>query len=154
MIILSVAVSGLMMSFIQGTGSSHQSQQRTTATTLAQDLMEEIHSKCWDETAASVSPCQGSVTPSTVGSDSGESRATYDDVDDFQGLNNSTPKNSQGTSMASFTGYTQQVAVCYVDSTDLNTCKGSGTSNYKKIVVDILYGSGDKSELVAVMVNY
>jgi hypothetical protein len=46
------------------------------------------------------------------------------------------------------------VAVCYVDSTDLNTCKGSGTSNYKKIVVDILYGSGDKSELVAVMVNY
>ena len=152
--ILGIAVSGLMLYFIKGVGSGHQSQQRTTAVTLAQDLLEEIHSKCWDETSASVSPCQGAVTASSIGSDGGESRATYDDVDDFNGLNNTPPINSQGSSMSSFSGYNQQVSVCYVDVADLNTCKGSGTSDFKKIVVDIYYGGGQKTELVTVVANY
>jgi len=152
--VLGVALSGLMLYFIQGVGTSHESQQRTVAVILAQDLMEEIHSKCWDETEAAVSPCAGTVTASAVGPDGGETRSSYDDADDFNGLNNSPPKDSQGADMTGFSGYTQQAAVCYVDSADLNACKGSGTSDYKKIVVDIQYGGGETTELVTVVANY
>jgi MSHA pilin protein MshD len=153
-VVLGIAVSGLMVYFIQGVGTSHQSQQRVVALTLAQDLMEEIDSKCWDNTAASSSPCAGTVTPSTIGPDSGEGRSTYDDVDDFNGMNNTPPKSSQGAGMTHFTGYTQKATVCYVASGTLNTCKGSGTSDYKKIVVDILYGAGNTIELVTLAVNH
>jgi MSHA pilin protein MshD len=152
--ILGIAVSALMTYFVQGVGTSSQSQQRTVASTLAQALMEEIISKCWDETSTTVSPCQGAVTPSTVGADGGEGRQLYDDVDDFNGMNNLPPQDSQGGSMTAYSGYSQQATVCYVDSSALNTCKGSGVSNYKKIVVDIVYGGGEKAELVTMVANY
>jgi hypothetical protein len=56
--------------------------------------------------------------------------------------------------MGSFGGYNQQAAVCYVDVSDFNTCQGSGTSDFKKIVVTVFYGGGQKAELVTVLANY
>jgi len=155
-VVLAVGLTGVLVYFIQGVKNSSNAQITSVATVLAQDLMEEIRSKCWDETATTVSPCNGAVTPSaTLGPNGGETRATYDDVDDFNGLNNTPPQNSQGGAMpAAFNNFTQTVAVCYVAAGALNTCSG-GTSNYKRIAVTISWGSvGDNVQLVSVVTNH
>src|ERR1700694_5081535 len=98
-VILAVGLTGVLTYFAQGMKNSSYAQNTASATMFAQDLMEEIKSKCWDQTATIVSPCGGTVTPSAIGPDGGETRATYNDVDDFSGLNNTPPKDSQGASM-------------------------------------------------------
>jgi len=153
-VVLAVGLTGVLIYFIQGMKDSSYSQNISVATVLAQDLMEEIKSKCWDETATTSAPCNGAVTPSAIGPDGGETRATYNDVDDFNGLNNTPPRNSQGVAMPAYNIFTQQASVCYVAAADLNTCIG-GTSNYKRIVVIISWGSaGDQVQLVNVMTNH
>jgi MSHA pilin protein MshD len=153
-VVLAVGLTGVLGYFTQGLKDSSNAQNAAVATVLAQDLMEEIRSKCWDETATTSAPCNGTVTASATGTDGGETRATYDDVDDFNGLSNTPPKNSQGGAMPSaFDIFTQSAAVCYVAAADLNTCAG-GTSNYKKITVTISWGSlGDQVQLVSVAAN-
>jgi MSHA pilin protein MshD len=152
-VVLAIGLTGILGYFTQGVKDSSYAQNVSVASTLTQDLMEEIRSKCWDDTATSVAPCGGAVTPSIIGTDGGESRAGYDDIDDFNGLSNTPPKDSQGVSMAAFGIFTQSAAVCYVAAGDLNTCAG-GTSNYKKITVTVSWGSsGDQVQLVSVATN-
>ncbi|MGH7408682.1 MAG: hypothetical protein ACREKF_11840, partial [Candidatus Methylomirabilales bacterium] len=117
---------------------------------LASNLMEEIRSKRWDENTGAASL--------TLVSESGETRATYDDVDDFNGplgvgLDESPPKDSQGANMSGYTGFRQQVSVCYVATDDLNTCLGS-TSNYKKITVTVTDPEGRVSPFVTVISSF
>ena len=159
-VVLAVGLTGVLAYFTQGMKNSSYAQNTAVATILAQDLMEEIKAKCWDETAAAVSPCAGAVTPSAIGPDGGETRATYDDVDDFNGLNNTPPRDSQGNLMPNpynnmaVNTFKQAVSVCYVAAGALDTCIG-GTSNFKRIAVTISWGSvaGDQVQLVSVVAN-
>lgn len=162
-VILAVGLTGVLSYFTQGMRNSSYAQNIAIATILAQDLMEEIKSKCWDQTATTVSPCSGAVTPSAIGPDGVETRATYNDVDDFNGLSNSPPKNSQNVLMPNpynnmtVNTFTQTVSVCYVAAGTLNTCIVSpGTSNFKRIAVTISWGSvtGDQVQLVSVVTNH
>lgn len=153
-VILSVGLAGVLVAYSQGVQDSSYSQNTVVATTLAQDLMEEIRAKCWDETATTVPPCNGAVAPSGIGAD-GEVRGIYDDVDDFNLLSNNPPLDSQGGAMpAAYNMFTQQVNVCYVAAADLNTCVG-GTSRYKRITVTISWGgAGDQIPLVSIASNH
>lgn len=156
-VVLAVGLTGTLIAFTKGIETSAYSQNAAVATVLAQDLMEEIRSKCWDQTAATTPPCNGAVTPSaTLGPDGGETRATYNDVDDFKGLNNTPPTNSQGVAMpAAYNFFSQQASVCYADPNNINNCLSSGTSNYKKIVVTISWGAqGDQVQLTSVATNH
>jgi MSHA pilin protein MshD len=131
---------------------SHVTRQSTFGVTvmranhLGSTLLEEIRSKRWDET-------QGAPS-TTLGPETGETRITYDDVDDFHGLNETPPRDSQETLIAGHEGFRQQVSVCYVASADLNTCLGSGTSNYKKITATVTDPEGRTTQLVTVFSNY
>jgi hypothetical protein len=82
-------------------------------------------------------------------------RATYDDVDDFNGLNNTPLLNSQGGAMpAAYNFFTQQATVCYVVAAGLDTCIG-GTSNYKRVAVTVSWGAaGDQVQLVSMATNH
>ena len=162
-VILAVGLTGVMSYFTQGARNSSYAQNTAVATDLAQDLMEEIRSKCWDQTATTVAPCSGTVTPSALGPDSGETRATYNDVDDFTGLSNTPPKDSQGSTMTNpynnmaQNTFTQAVTVCYVPGSNLNdTSTCNTTTNYKRIAVTISWGStsGDQVQLVSVVTNH
>ena len=156
-IVLAIGLTGVLTYFIQGMKDSSYSQNTAIATVLAQDLMEEIRSKCWDETATTTPPCNGAVTASAIGTDGGETRAGYDDVDDYDFLNltpNTPPQDSQGVAMPAYNIFTQQASVCYVNGTAMNTCVG-GTTNYKRIQVTIAWGSaGDQVQLVSVATNH
>ncbi len=162
--VLAIGLTGVLLYFIQGTKDSSYAQNTAVATVLAQDLMEEIRSKCWDETATTTLPCNGAVTPSAqpLGPDPGDTCTTLnrtgcDDVDDFNGLIINPPRNSQGTAMpTAYNIFTQQASVCYVNSADLNTCVPSPTTtNYKRVTVTISWGSaGDQVQLVSVATNH
>src|ERR1700680_1919088 len=124
-VILAVGLTGVLAYFTQGMRNSSYAQNSAIATIYAQDLMEEIKSKCWDQAATTVSPCGGAVTPSAIGPDGAETRATYNDVDDFNGLSNTPPRDSQGAlmpnpynNMTSNT-FNQAVTVCYVPGANL-----------------------------------
>jgi hypothetical protein len=119
--------------------------------------MDEIMTKCWDETATTLPNCGGTVSYSDLQSD-GEDRtactgayvtAPYDDIDDY---NNYTETCTVGG-----VSYSKSVAVCYVPYNNLttstcNTTAATGT-DYKRIAVTVSGGSTSVT-LTTVMTNY
>lgn len=155
-VILGIMLPGIMLYFIQGVKNSADSQRRTTAIFLAEGLMEELRSKKWDEKTTlnpTVNPTCGNA--SAISPDAGESRITYDDIDDFNGMNNPAPLNSQGNPMdAAYQGFSQQVTVSYVNPADLNTAVG-GPTCYKRIEVRIIdTATNETIKLVSLMTGY
>jgi len=155
-LVLSIGLTGVLTYVTQAAQDSAYAHNVSVATTLAQDLMEEIRSKCWDESATATVPCAGAVAPSVIGADGGEGRAAYDDVDDYNSLpagGNTPPQNSQGLAMAAFPYFTQRAAVCYVASAALDTCI-AGPTNYKRASVTIAWSATDQVQLVSVFSNH
>ncbi len=155
-VVLSIGLTGLLVYVSQAAQDSAYAHNISTATTLAQDLMEEIRSKCWDETATATAVCSGAVTASAIGADGGEGRAAYDDVDDFNSLpvaGNTPPQDSQGLAMAAFPYFTQSASVCYVASTALDTCI-AGPTDYKRASVTISWSAADQVNVVNVFSNH
>jgi len=144
-IILGIAIPPMVGVFITSTRNSTFGVNMARANHLASNLFEEIRSKRWDENTGAAS--------ATLGPDS-ETRATYDDVDDFHGLNETPPQDSLGVAISGSTGFRQQVSVCYVADTAVNTCLGSGTSNYKKITVTVTDPQGRVTPLVTLISSF
>lgn len=158
-VILGIMLPGIMMYFIQGVKNSADSQRRTTAIFLAEGLMEEIRSKCWDENNTATPNCSTIITncatgaSATLGSN-GETRVGFDDIDDFNGLDRTPPYDSQNQSMNSYPGFRQQVTIIYVNPATLDTDAG-GPTCYKRIEVKITdTGTNNTVSLVSLMTNY
>ncbi|MCZ6479651.1 MAG: hypothetical protein ACE1Z6_11585 [Candidatus Methylomirabilales bacterium] len=144
-IIVAIAIPPMLTLFIQAVSGSTFGVTVSRANALASTLREEIQSKKWDESAP---------PPSLIlGPETGESRATYDDVDDFDGLDESPPRDSQGAILAGFTGFRQQVSVCYVANTDFDTCIG-GPTMYKQVTVTVTGPEGRATQLATVIASF
>ena len=155
-LVISIGLTGVLSYVGQAAQDSAYAHNASVATTLAQDLMEEIRSKCWDETSAATPPCAGAITASAIGADGGETRINYDDVDDFNSLpvgGNNPPRDSQGAAMAAYPVFTERAVVCYVDEVALNTCV-AGPSDFKRVSVTISWSVLDRVELVYVFSNH
>ena len=110
-------------------------QVRTQAANLAQDLMDEILGKDFDEDMSDDNQPMG---PSDLGRDDPEptsNRTTWDDVDDYLYLSteNSPPKNAQGADTA-YAGFTRGASVWYVDA-DNPDSESSVSTFLKKISI-------------------
>lgn len=151
-VLLGIMLPGIMMYFIQGVKDSVESQRRTTAIFLAEGLMEEIRSKRWDEVAVINATCSNA---SVIGTDA-EARIGYDDIDDFNNLNNTPPIDSQGAAMANYSGFQQQVTVSYVAAGNLNSpVTPPPYTCYKRIEVKITdIGTTETISLVSLMTSY
>lgn len=143
-IIVAIAIPPMLALFIQVVSGSTFGVTVSRANALASTLREEIQSKKWDE---------NSPPPSLIlGPETGESRAIFDDVDDFDGLDESPPRDSQGAILAGFTGFRQQVSVCYVANTDFDTCIG-GPTMYKQVTVTVTGPEGRTTQLATVIAS-
>jgi len=89
-IIVAIAIPPMVGVFITSTRNSTFGVTMARANHLASNLFEEIRSKRWDENVGAAS--------ATLGPETGENRATYDDVDDFHGLNETPPEGLPGRS--------------------------------------------------------
>lgn len=96
-VIISVAIAGTVGAFSLIAGRSADPLNQTRAVTLAQIYMDEILGRRYDEDT----PVGGvpKKPGCTINTEEG-SRADYDDVDDYNAINNSAPQNAEGTLLA------------------------------------------------------
>ncbi|HHT9127072.1 MAG TPA: type IV pilus modification PilV family protein [Candidatus Brocadiia bacterium] len=110
----------IFIPFMTGLKSYSTPEVVSTATFLGEELMEEIKSKGFDENPASP------TDPANLGPE-GESRSQYDDVDDYDGLTETS---------SGFGNYSRSVTVFYVSADNLDADAGAIT-NFKRIQVTV-----------------
>lgn len=127
---LSTVVVGVMLAAaMQVLGASvrtrESGREQARATLIARRVLEEIMQKRY-------------VDPD---SDSGETRLTFDDVDDYNGWTQSPPTEIDGSTLVGCAGWTVSVVVAYADP--LNPAQnGTSSSGVKRIAVTAKTRSG------------
>ncbi|WP_166258840.1 type II secretion system protein [Marinobacter salicampi] len=137
-VIISIAIAGVVGAFAMIAGRSADPLNQTRAVELAQLYMDEIITRKYNHNTP-----QGGVPKQTsdlcvIGPDSGESRATFNDVDDYDGLSDTPPAGADGP-LTGYNGFSVTVAV---------TCAGSeiGLANDDgKRIHLIITAPGDQS---------
>jgi MSHA pilin protein MshD len=96
-------------------------------------------------------PASCIAPPSTaIGPDGLETRANFDDIDDYDGLADATPNDANGTPVANYAGYSVSVSV-----TAATPLPPVPAADVKKIVVTVSRTSStDSYELTAYKVNH
>ncbi len=130
-----IAVTPMAYFFTKGSTISKETEVTTQCLVLAQDLMEEIISKNFEE------------TPGSFGREAGESlsnRINYDDVDDYDGWGpNNAPECINGALMdgsgnlPSYSYLRRSVSCQNAANTDFDTIVADGSSDFKKIEVTV-----------------
>jgi MSHA pilin protein MshD len=94
--------------------------------TLARQLLAEITQSAYRD---------GGANP-IFGPEAGETRATFNDVDDYNGLTESPPTDRSASPLSGYTGWTRSTKVEYVDPTLLTVVLGADTG-LKRITVTV-----------------
>lgn len=142
-------VSVLLVSALNATGASalaqYKTAERSTARFLADGLMSSLLATAYEDPAVAAS----------FGLESGEatsSKANYDDVDDFDGWNESPPQDQDGVVISNMTGWRRKVAVTRVNAAT-PTVTASAESGAKLVTITILHNSVPILTRVAVRTN-
>jgi type II secretory pathway pseudopilin PulG len=114
----------------------------TRGLSLARQLLAEIVQDAYE---------QPGVTTTTLGPESGETRATFNDVDDFNGWVESPPADATGIPIPGFAGWSRAVKVEWVTPlVSGNTFNPSAVeTGLKRITVTVTAPSGQISTAVA-----
>lgn len=116
-IIIGVGVTSLVQLLAKGTISNLAGADLTTAVNLANNIHEMTYGLSFADP----------VTPTHWGPESGETLATYNDIDDFDGRTFSPPIDARRQSLTNFSNWSQTVAVQKVDVNRLVTAVPNGT---------------------------
>lgn len=82
---------------------------------------------------------------STFGPETGETLATYDDLDDFDNASFSPPINSERATLPEVGAFTQQVTVENVNASNFQQVVADHTSNFVRVTVRIYLNSREIS---------
>ncbi len=137
-IVLGIAIPPLVYLFQQVNARSVDQTFQQVGVAYANSLMEEVVSKSFEDPDAATG---------SFGTEEG-SRAAYDDVDDYDGLNNSPPQELDGTNLSDYNGFTRSVAVDNVTAADPDpiTPGADGSSEFKRIRVTVAWTGGKGGE--------
>ena len=133
-VIISIALVAVLNSFGFLVSQSADPLWRNKSLKLAQLYLDEILARSYDDsTPVGGVPAVSSPSCASLGPESGETRATFNDVDDYDGVDDSPPVSLIGAIDSSYNSYRVQVTV---------TCNGSavgasGNSHAKKILVQV-----------------
>ena len=123
----------------------------TIATNLAQEMIEEIKSKRFED---DTDPVFGRESNDDIDSSGTVERDEFDDVDDYDGWSATPPEDVSGNPLTDFSNFTRSVEVKNVDEEDYEDEEDEGTTNSKKITVTVLKGENNLVELTTVVVKY
>ncbi|MDF0751286.1 type II secretion system GspH family protein [Marinobacter sp. 71-i] len=146
-VIISVAIAGVVGAFALITGRSADPLNQTRAVELAQLYMDEIISKKYDDATR-----QGG-TPKYSGNcdikvESGETRASYDDVDDYHNTVNEPPESAE-SALSGYSGFAVNITVaCAGDEV------GLPVSEAKRIDLAITAPGGQAFSFSAYRANF
>ncbi|NQD37291.1 type II secretion system protein [Permianibacter sp. IMCC34836] len=157
-VVTAIALTALGVGLLTASRNSADPIVSMRAATLAQAYLDEILSKRFDENNASggVTRCGETGQPActvTLGAEAGETRANYDDVDDYHGLNESPPINALGTAQSNYDGFRVQISVGYAGS-DFNAGFGLLQPALKKITVTVTAPIGGSFVFAAYRGNF
>lgn len=124
-VVASVAAAGFVSFYLSAVRGHMEREGTTIALFLGQGLMEEIKSRRFDENY--VPPFSERL--GTDASEDASDKASFDDVDDFDGW----------TETAGFRGYTLSARVDYVEEENLEEVSPTATG-YKRVSVKISAG--------------
>lgn len=140
--ILAIALVGITQLLSGGLARSADTMLESRTVALAQAYLDEILGKRFDENTrdSGVPPCRNSlgsirVCSAALGPESGETRATYDDVDDFDGLDegagaaDSSLRDALGNVRLGFDNFRVSVSVRYIAVGDGESEASLGVAN-------------------------
>lgn len=137
-VVIGIGLSGLLIAAHQATRDSVDPLFRQQATAIAQSYLEEVMLKPFcdpDDFASTNADCVANCTTSACSScsgSSGESRATFDDVCDYDGLSDSDATDQNGSAIAGLSSYTVNVTV-----SDSGTMLGLDAGNGEIVRIDV-----------------
>lgn len=153
-VVIGVALSGVLLAVNQATSHSADPMIQIRAAELGQAYLDEILPKKYDANTGNDGqspPCDSSAgrpCSTALGVEAGETRATYDDVDDYQSLNEA-PADAEGNPRPGYAGYRVVVGVAYA-GTDL----GLANAAAKRITVTITTPQGETFPFSAYRSNF
>lgn len=108
--VIGAALAGVMLVIVRNTSTSADPMLWHQATAIAEAYLEEALSKQFTDP----DPPEG-----------GETRATFDDVLDYNGLNESPPRDQNDAPIAALAGYTVNVQVATAALNDITLASGN-----------------------------
>src|SRR5206468_12187441 len=78
-----------------------------------------------------------------LGAELGETRVTFNDVDDYNGLSESPPQTANGTTIAGYTGWTRSVQVAWANPSNPSASSLIETG-LKRITITVTAATGRK----------
>jgi MSHA pilin protein MshD len=144
-----LVVSILMVSAMRAAGMVARYQfatsDRARARFLAGQMMTDVLSY----------PYQDPLVTPVFGIETGEvatNKTTFDDVDDFNGWNESPPQDRDGNAMTELAGWKRYVSVAWVTSANVSTVSATETG-IKRVTVTVSKNNVTLSTRVAIKVN-
>ncbi|WP_404368102.1 prepilin-type N-terminal cleavage/methylation domain-containing protein [Marinobacter sp.] len=137
-VIISIAIAGVVGAFALITGRSADPLNQTRAVELAQLYMDEIITKKYNDNTPQGGRPKQTSNLCDIGPEAGESRDTFDDVDDYHNLVDEPPAAADGA-LTGYNGFRVTVTV---------TCAGSqvGLANEDGKRIDLsIVAPGDQS---------
>jgi MSHA pilin protein MshD len=143
-VIVAVMLAASMQTVGQSRLMQYRLTERTRGSELAGLLMDEIMQQYY---------CDPVGGTGTLGPDSGETRAIYNDVDDYASFSESPPTNKDGTSvnLQAPTTWRRTATVIWVNPTTL--AAAASESGAKKITVNVYHNGFLVSTLSAIRGN-
>ncbi len=142
-----VIVSVMFVAVMNTVGAARMAQYKTDGRTRgslwAQELMAEIIQQHYED------PEDGPGAISLDSGESGGSRVSFDDVDDYDGWFASPPQQKDGTALTSLTGWSREAEVRWVSTTDAVNVLVSETGA-KRVRVIVKDNNVPMAELVTV----
>jgi MSHA pilin protein MshD len=145
-VVVGLAVSPLVGLFREVVVRHSDAQQTTMAVGLARGLMEEILSKSYEDPQAGAG---------SFGTEEG-SRTNYDDVDDYDGLNEKPPRDNRNNALNDFSAFRTRATVVNVQpAAPGGSAAPDGSTDFKRVTVTVSWNNGgSRVRLVGLAGNY
>ena len=156
MLIIAVAALAMTAALSGAFSSSSDSLLYTKTIQLAQAYTEEIQGRRYDENTplGGLPPCSsGGPACGAIGAE-GESRADFDDVDDYDGLSETPPRNSLDQPMTEFAGFRVDVSVAYANAAQVAAWSLDAATDAKIITVTVTTPDGQARVFPVVRGNF
>lgn len=136
-VIISIAMVAVLNSFSFSISQSADPLWRNKSLKLAQLYLDEILAKNYDHnTPVGGLPEVTNPACGSLGPEAGETRATYNDVDDYDGTSDSPPVSLVGNLDSSYASYSVSVTV-ECDGNTVGATGGTPDNHAKKITVSV-----------------
>ena len=155
-VVLAVGLTGITLVINETVKQSPKPLVQTRAMELAQTYLDEILAKRFDELSGQggMPRCDSvdnaaQTCSNTMGDEEGGSRLLFDDVDDYNNLDNSPPITASGTVLNNYSSYRVQVNVTYAGAE-----LGLANRGAKRITIMITTPLGTTLPVSAYRVNF